>query len=1482
MAAKLNKTLVGTLTLVGMLGMGVVGFLLIHNLPGADPTKFEADAKACEEKGDWEAAAANYVRAMTFDRRGTPTHKAEWLTRAAKCYYELGNFDHLRELTTRARLLDPRLVSAQELLVKSEYELARTIPGAGTASWKVVLDEAKRLIELDPKLPIGLEASGAAYLKLTGEDSAYKERGEKALQAALQINPVNINAVTALADFYYAEQRGAEAEQLVNTAIEKAEAGKSTEEAAKLHVYRGQRLMFGGKIEDAGKDFKAAEALMPKLVDSHLAQARYWIIKGRDGYENAITALKHGVEADPANGEPYLMLASIYNDSKRPEEELKALEQGLEGVKKGKGFRFILSNYIRILLMKQALLNRLRAAEITPAKRDECLKAAQEWVDKAAGEVGPDMLDVRLMKGFLMRAKGEIVQATHELEEVDKTMGRRKSVEVKWLLSDLYVTQNQNGAAVEALRDVITENPRATMAYLRLAATYIRMGDHEAALRVLTSETVPEVARELQTNQQAALYRSECYRALGLTSKIEEERKAFESNSAGDRYRNAQLLAVQGRSEEAEKLLRDMLAEDGKNVGARVLLAQILLSHQDEAGARKAVDDGLAIDPENRGLRQLQLGLRSDLDAETRKAKMIEFINEEKDPFTRSVIRYNFHFTRDEMKEAKVALDEAEKLNPSAPQVIDQQFNFAVRAKDWASAERYAQKDAEINSDGTKGRLMRGRLALAKGEYAQAITVLNEGLAEYPANADGWVQLATAYFMNKQVLEARNAADRAVKYNPSHPMANRILGVLNLRAGKRTEARKNLELAAKFLPNDQVVKEQIQRLREEDDPASGIAPREQQRKEHPDNLENLSILARLYAKLKQADKADDAIKAAVALNPKDPAVVYELAMIYGKDLERPEEGEAILRAALQKAAGEEEKSRFAMAMGQYYQVLEMYAPAERQFLLAAKLNPTTTSAITVGEYYAQVNRPAEALDWFEKARNLAKADPSQMQLIHQRIVQLLIIMRDKDRIEKEIDAYIAAYPSDEQGRLFRGFYYLQLGDVTRSEQAFKQQLELQPDSAMALWQLGQIHLLRNRWQLAIDELQRAKAFKPNAYDYEHRVSLARALIGSGRFDDGVAELQAILKDAPDRTGTVLTLLDVLLSAKPPHLQEAENIAYTYMRRYPEDGRWPAVIGRVGMQSGDLNKAVDGYMQAVRASRFATAPVLSLLTALEAAQRYDDVIEFVTNRLPPSRRVRLPIAEASLAKAYASKKQMEEAAKSFQTALARARDDYESYRYVARAMAEALGPEKALEQAKAQADAAKGSGEPLKIYMQLLYINKKFDEALRVCDEIIKGADRDDDLTFGLAAQGIVLTTLKRGEEAVKKYETVLKLDPNYALVLNNIAYVLCDELKRPKEALPYAEQAETIAPKDPNTLDTLGWALAECGRLADAEGALLRAVDLDAKSVPALTHLGIVYKRMGSKDDARYRLQQAVASAKDSGDTEYGPQAEAALKELTQ
>ena len=134
---------------------------------------------------------------------------------------------------------------------------------------------------------------------------------------------------------------------------------------------------------------------------------------------------------------------------------------------------------------------------------------------------------------------------------------------------------------------------------------------------------------------------------------------------------------------------------------------------------------------------------------------------------------------------------------------------------------------------------------------------------------------------------------------------------------------------------------------------------------------------------------------------------------------------------------------------------------------------------------------------------------------------------------------------------------------------------------------------------------------------------------------------------------------------------------------------------------------------------------------------------------------------------------------------------------------------------------------------------------------------------------------KQNKAAIGQYQAVLQQDPNYALALNNLAWVYQQE-KDPR-ALEYAEKANQLSPDNPATLDTLGWILVEQGNTARGLPLLQKANSLAPEAADIQYHLVLGLVKSGDKAKAREELEQLLASGKNFAKIE---EARTLLKQL--
>jgi Tfp pilus assembly protein PilF len=104
---------------------------------------------------------------------------------------------------------------------------------------------------------------------------------------------------------------------------------------------------------------------------------------------------------------------------------------------------------------------------------------------------------------------------------------------------------------------------------------------------------------------------------------------------------------------------------------------------------------------------------------------------------------------------------------------------------------------------------------------------------------------------------------------------------------------------------------------------------------------------------------------------------------------------------------------------------------------------------------------------------------------------------------------------------------------------------------------------------------------------------------------------------------------------------------------------------------------------------------------------------------------------------------------------------------------------------------------------------------------------------------------KHYEPAEQYFHQALALDPNNAMVLNYLGYMLADKGNRLPEALKMIRKAVELEPMNGAYLDSLGWAYFKLGQYELAEENLRQAVERDQTDPTVHDHLGDLYEKTG-------------------------------------
>lgn len=121
------------------------------------------------------------------------------------------------------------------------------------------------------------------------------------------------------------------------------------------------------------------------------------------------------------------------------------------------------------------------------------------------------------------------------------------------------------------------------------------------------------------------------------------------------------------------------------------------------------------------------------------------------------------------------------------------------------------------------------------------------------------------------------------------------------------------------------------------------------------------------------------------------------------------------------------------------------------------------------------------------------------------------------------------------------------------------------------------------------------------------------------------------------------------------------------------------------------------------------------------------------------------------------------------------------------------------------------------------------------------------------------------KQAQASYEAVLKQNPQDAYTMNNLAFLLADQMIDPAKAVKLAQRAVDLRPNSPQILDTLGWAQFKSGNSNAAQQTLETSVQLQANAQNTY-HLAQVYSKLGADSRAKQMVSQSLALATKSKD----------------
>jgi putative PEP-CTERM system TPR-repeat lipoprotein len=735
--------------------------------------------------------------------------------------------------------------------------------------------------------------------------------------------------------------------------------------------------------------------------------------------------------------------------------------------------------------------------------------------------------------------------------------------------------------------------------------------------------------------------------------------------------------------------------------------------------------------------------------------------------------------------------------------------------------------------------LVQAQIVALSGDLDKALGLVDSVLAASPGNSEASVLKAQLQNTKGQRADAIATLQHAIDANPSAMNARFTLVSLLVEAGQPDQAVAQVAAMKKVAPQEfrtlyadalvSYVKGDATHAREAIQQVLATLP---------DNTQALFLAGMIDTSLGSYASAEDSLRKVVAQQPNQARPILALAAVYlrtGRSTQAVDLLESTLKRApddplLLRAAGEAY-----LASGNAQRAAQYYARAN-----AVDKTGTTASKIRLAEVRLAAGDTGQA---FIDLESLSASDPKQ----YQADLALISAHLQRGEFDKALAAVAELEKKQPKNPLtynIKGAAYAGMRDNAKARAAFEKALEVQPGYLPAARNLALLDIQERKPEDARRRYEEMLAKDPQ--NETLLLALAEVLALTNRPPDEVkAALERAIAAAPGSTRSRLALVGYYTNIGD--YKSALTAAQAAQTAFPNDPTVLETLGAVQRAAGETTKAIETFKRLVQLQPQNQQAAMRLADAQAAAKDYDGAI--ATLRGIVSSAPDQTQAWIALAKTYYISGRPEEAISEARR-LQKERPD--------RALGFALEGE-VLAAQKKWADAATAFNDGLTRQAIPLLQARRYEcllnagmtsQASASMAQWMKQHPKDTTMHIFLAEQS---QNKKDYPDAIAHYRAALKIEPDNALLLNNLAWVLAES--GDSTASQLAEQAYRQAPFNANVVDTYGWALVQNGQTAKGVELLRAASNLAPNNPEIRLHLGKALLKTGDKAGAKETLE---------------------------
>ena len=480
---------------------------------------------------------------------------------------------------------------------------------------------------------------------------------------------------------------------------------------------------------------------------------------------------------------------------------------------------------------------------------------------------------------------------------------------------------------------------------------------------------------------------------------------------------------------------------------------------------------------------------------------------------------------------------------------------------------------------------------------------------------------------------------------------------------------------------------------------------------------------------------------------------------------------------------------------------------------------------------------------------------------------------------QRVGEFLAERPNAPEAFFWESEVYAREGKIDRAIGALSRVLDQRPDDVNALYRRAQYYLSQGKSTQGIADLEKLRTTAPDALKLAPRLLLAEEYRNIGRKDLWLQELQALVQDHPESVGVTTALVEAYRSEG--RFAEAERIITAQINRggTRPDPTWYWRRSRLALDQDNTQQAVADSRQAVELSGDYTSYPAYLAAHLDLYRELGREAEGIAyyQAHPPEEEKLTSGLLCSYARLLASAGRPQEAAEQFRQAVARAmQESVQAVRIVYLLIEQTFEPAEGVALFNVTVPPGPVARANERVLVRLLHLSGQSEEAGRRMSELVRTAATNDERADLLVEQGIMWQDAEVYDQSRIAYEEAIKYRPDDWVALNNLAYMLAEDLGKYELALPYAQSA-VAAEANADVLDTLGWIYIGLQKYESAVAELSNATRLEPDNPLLVYHLGEAYRRAGKYSEAADVLRHGLPLARVAERADLVEKLEAAL-----